>query len=232
MPLKIIGAGYGRTGTNSLRLALETLGYRTHHMSQLMGDSVQDPFVWQRAYDNPGSHPDEWESVYGKYDAAIDWPTVTVYEQLLKKYPDAKVILTVRSAESWYKSMCNTIFKFFEDDTKQHPEHITNVITFQRSTMFDGYIKGDLSKIKNKEELCWIFDEHIKRVKALVPPENLLVLELGEGWSRLCEFLGCPVPEIPYPNTNSSGESFDLYIKSVFDALEKQNLCPTIGKTA
>ncbi|KAI9031842.1 P-loop containing nucleoside triphosphate hydrolase protein [Phycomyces nitens] len=222
MPLKIIGAGYGRTGTNSLRLALETLGYRTHHMVCLMSDSTQDPFIWKRAFDNPDSYLDEWESVYGKYNAAIDWPTATTYKQLMKKYPDAKIILTVRSAESWYKSMCSTIFKLLENDNdSQNTEHMNRILALQRSSILGGYLKEDLSKVRNKEELCRLYDEHTKEVKQFVPPENLLVLELGEGWDRLCKFLEVPVPGIPYPNTNSSGEEFRDFLDSASDTLKK-----------
>ncbi|KAL0084758.1 P-loop containing nucleoside triphosphate hydrolase protein [Phycomyces blakesleeanus] len=225
MPLKIIGAGFGRTGTNSLRLALETLGYRTHHMIKALSDITQDPLVWERAFNDPENHPDEWESVYGNYDAAIDWPTVTHYKELMKKYPDAKIILTTRSAESWYKSMNNTIFmKMHSNYVEELPEHPRLFLKSQQKIMLNGYLKDDLSKSHNKEELCRMFEEHNEEVKRLVPPEKLLVLELGEGWDRLCEFLGVSVPGTPYPNTNSSGEGFEKNAEIVLNELEKQKL--------
>ncbi|KAI9031843.1 P-loop containing nucleoside triphosphate hydrolase protein [Phycomyces nitens] len=222
MPLKVIGAGYGRTGTNSLRLALEALGYRTHHMIRAMSDMTQDYGVWERAANDP-NHPDEWESVYGNYDAAVDWPTVSHYQELMQRYPDAKIILTVRSAESWYKSMSNTVFKkLVSSGLDTFPEHAKTLLQSQTNIMLNGYFKEGIEKCNNKEELCMIYDEHTKEVKQVVPPERLLVLELGEGWERLCEFLQVPIPEIPYPNTNGASEDFEKNAKLVISELERQ----------
>ncbi|KAI7863087.1 P-loop containing nucleoside triphosphate hydrolase protein [Spinellus fusiger] len=214
MPLKIIGAGFGRTGTKSLHEALEILGYRTHHMFVLFEDHTQDPAVWEKAYDDPKSHENDWEKIYQHFDAALDWPTVSFYKELSEEYPDAKVILTVRSAESWYTSLQNSILKKTEPESLVglHP-HVLRCIQMHRKLSMNGYL-NDLSKA-TKEGFIKIFNDHIEEVKRNIPAHRLLVLELGEGWDRLCKFLDVEVPSVPYPHVNSSGDEFFAYINSL-----------------
>src|SRR5262249_34691649 len=98
MPLKVIGAGLPRTGTNSLQIALEQLGFGPcHHMYELLADPSQWP-SWLRVYD--GEHVD-WEELYRGYNSAVDAPSAFLWRELAAAYPDAKVILTVRSPEDW-----------------------------------------------------------------------------------------------------------------------------------
>ncbi|ORZ04358.1 P-loop containing nucleoside triphosphate hydrolase protein [Absidia repens] len=206
MPLEIIGAGFGRTGTMSLHIALEKLGYPTHHMVKLMQDETQDPEVWARAYDNPDNHEDEWEKVYGKYTAAVDWPTCTFYKELSERYPDAKVILTVRTPESWYKSMHNTIFKQASKGVDDSPTHVANVFNMTKHIFLNGVLENDPEKIHDQEYLCGVFRDHIAEVKRTIPADRLLVFELGSGWEPLCKFLNKDIPDEPYPVTNNSEE--------------------------
>ncbi|KAI7897817.1 uncharacterized protein BX663DRAFT_526980, partial [Cokeromyces recurvatus] len=106
-PLEVIGAGFGRTGTDSLRAALNMLGYKTHHMKCFFEDPELDPDLFYDAYFHRETA--DWDQLYKDYNAAVDWPTVEFYKELLKKYPKAKVLLTIRSADSWYNSVKNTI---------------------------------------------------------------------------------------------------------------------------
>ncbi|KAI8059001.1 P-loop containing nucleoside triphosphate hydrolase protein [Gongronella butleri] len=211
--LEIIGAGFGRTGTHSLYLALNKLGYKTHHMVEVMRDEtgLQDPAVWTHAYDHPNSPETNWSKVYSSYTAAVDFPTCSFYEELMALSPNAKVILTVRSAESWYKSVTNTIFKFYmkkegEEEPMVLPGHMGEVLRMMAHTAMGGLLERDSSKLYDKEYMCRVFDEHVEQVKKTVPAERLLVLELGHGWEPLCEFLGKPIPDEPYPVTNSTEE--------------------------
>ncbi|KAI8066493.1 P-loop containing nucleoside triphosphate hydrolase protein [Gongronella butleri] len=211
--LEVIGAGFGRTGTHSLYLALNKLGsYKTHHMVELLGDPTQDPSVWSHAYDRPNSPDTDWERVYGNYTAAVDFPTCTFYKELSEVYPDTKIILTVRSAESWYKSMSNTIFKNIKARKAAMKKgavfegHAGEVMKMMGKTAMGGTFFGDPAKLDDAEAVMKIFNDHIEEVKRTIPAERLLVLELGSGWEPLCNFLGKPIPDEEYPRSNSSDE--------------------------
>ncbi|KAG0184716.1 hypothetical protein DFQ28_010661 [Apophysomyces sp. BC1034] len=215
MPLQVIGAGYGRTGTYSLCLALERLGYRTHHLGNESRRQQLDPGVWLRAFENK-DHEDEWENVYGDYDAAVDTPTAPFYKELAERYPEAKVILTIRSADSWYNSICKTIFKIRKIPFPEgFPESRRKMMELGRAVMLNGYFKDDPVREPNKEELCKMFNDHIEEVKRVIPPDRLLIMELGEGWERLCKFLGKEIPDEPYPRLNEREGFVDRYEKAI-----------------
>ncbi|SAM02559.1 hypothetical protein [Absidia glauca] len=216
MPLEIIGAGFGRTGTLSLHHALEKLGYPTHHMIMVKNDPDQDVGVWNRAYDNPETHEDEWEKVYGKYRAAIDWPTAAFYEELSQCYPEAKVILTVRSPESWFKSMHKTSFPILLSDTTGFSQNTIDAFDMSRHVILEGLMEKDLEKIYDEAFMCRYFEEHIEKVKRTIPADRLLIYEIGSGWEPLCKFLGKDVPNEPYPSTNNQ-DSFE----KTFETLTK-----------
>ncbi|KAJ8655709.1 hypothetical protein O0I10_008594 [Lichtheimia ornata] len=203
-PLEVIGAGYGRTGTDSLRIALNTLGYSTHHMRVIYwGQTNPDDF--KNAYENP-EEPVDWDNVYEGFNAAVDWPTATFIKRLVKYYPDAKIILTERDPDSWYKSAKNSIFKIAHiPDGENTPDHIRRVRAMSRKVNLDGAFE-DPELFADEEAIKRRFVEHNEWVKANVPPEQLLVMQLGEGWERLCKFLNKPVPKEPYPHVNTTAE--------------------------
>ncbi|GAN10270.1 conserved hypothetical protein [Mucor ambiguus] len=213
-PLKVIGAGFGRTGTEGLRAALNMLGHKTHHMRQFWEDQELNPDEFYEAY----IHRDQadWDKLYANYDAAVDWPTVAFYKDLVAKYPDAKVILTVRSAESWYKSVKNTIYRASTTGLRA-PEgsRMASFIRMATTIPIDGLLV-DTEAFADEERMKKIYLSHIEDVKKTVPPERLLIMELGEGWARMCNFLGKEVPTEPYPRTNSS-EEFEKMI-NVFES--------------
>ncbi|KAG0171117.1 hypothetical protein DFQ28_001572 [Apophysomyces sp. BC1034] len=202
-PLQIIGAGFGRTGTHSLRVALDMLGYNTHHMITFAHDHEKDPLFFKRAYEHPEEEHD-WDEAYKGYDAAVDWPTAAFLEPLMKKYPNAKVILTERDADSWYRSVKNSIFQASKLGPIGYPraEDLHDMI---KTVILDGDF-ADAERFADEEAIKRRFVEHNEHVRKIVPPEKLLVVGLGEGWDRLCEFLGKDVPNEPYPNTNSTAE--------------------------
>jgi hypothetical protein len=106
--VKLIGAGFGRTGTMSLKIALETLGFSPcYHMTEVFAHPEHRGF-WISAW---RGDPADWDGVLGEYEAAVDWPACTFYEELMKRHPDAKVILSVREPERWYESVRNTIYE-------------------------------------------------------------------------------------------------------------------------
>jgi hypothetical protein len=111
MTLKVVGAGVGRTGTNSLKIALEQLlGGRRHHMFEIMTHPEQIP-AWIDAIDGK---PTDWDAVMSGYVAQVDWPGASFWPELSVANPHALVILSTRSTESWYKSASSTIFTVFD----------------------------------------------------------------------------------------------------------------------
>ncbi|GAA5795579.1 P-loop containing nucleoside triphosphate hydrolase protein [Helicostylum pulchrum] len=209
-PIKVICAGFGRTGTESLRYALNILGYTTHHMKCFFTDPNLDYNGFYHAY----KHRDEadWDKLLADYDAVTDFSAATFYYDLHKKYPDAKVILNVRSADSWYNSVKNTLFQTItqlpipEEGTKQF-----DILRLCSMVCLDGRVFNPEYFLK-EEEIKQLYRDHIEEVKRNIPKEQLLVFELGEGWERVCKFLGKDVPDVPYPKTNTVAEFIDFYL--------------------
>jgi len=192
MPLSVIGAGFGRTGTMSLKLALEQLGIGPcYHMSEVFKNPAA-PGYWEAAADGK---PVDWEEVFAGYRSTVDWPSATFYKELADAYPDAKVILTVRDPEAWFTSTQATIFasRIFEDATSDWGRMVLKVV----GDLFDR-------EMSNKAKLIDVYNRHNETVQRVIPAERLLVYDLSEGWDPLCSFLGVPVPGEPMPNTNST----------------------------
>ncbi len=191
MGLKVIGAGFGRTGTDSLRTALNILGFGPcHHMHEVISDPTQKQ-IW-RAIAN-GARPD-WDAAFAGFNASVDWPSAYYWRALADHYPDAKVILTWRPAEDWLASMKRTIFNHMGPDSD--PESLG--VRLIRDQVFGG----DLSD----ENVLSVYLANIEAVKSTVEPDRLLLFSPGDGWGPLCRFLGVDIPDEPYPNRNSAAE--------------------------
>lgn len=129
----------------------------------------------------------------------------------MKYYPDAKVILSVRDPEAWYKSMCQTIFQILPINCPWYANLAGSMPPFGRTTrLADSVMKscfGNHVKIanqKDKEYVIRCYNEHNERVKAKIPKDRLLVFQVTEGWGPLCKFLGVPVPNTLFPNVNDT----------------------------
>ncbi len=195
MTLKIIGAGFGRTGTLSFKAALEELGFGPcYHMLEVM-DNPGHAVGWHQAIDNPQM---DWPGLLSNYRAAVDWPACHFWRQLADAYPDAKVILTHRDADRWYDSISETILPAMLRPATDPDRHaMAAAIIMQRT--FSGRL-GERDFAKR------VFEDHIKTVQAAIPAARLLTYEVSEGWQPLCEFLEVPVPDTPYPRLNSTAE--------------------------
>ena len=136
-----------------------------------------------------------------------DRPTASFVEPLLKKYPDAKWLLTERDVDSWYTSVKNTIHQSATSKTPEEvaalPEHLQETFKMASTIAIDGAL-ADTERFADEEAIKANFTNHYEWVKKIIPADRLLVLQLGEGWDRLCEFLGKPVPDVPYPRSNST----------------------------
>jgi len=206
MTIEVIGAGFGRTGTMSLKVALEELGIGPcYHMIELFGHP-EHVELWEAASQGKAV---SWEELFSGYRATTDWPACSFYEQLMEKYPDAKVILTVRDPDRWYESTYNTIYGM----RRMISSPIFRLVAPLRpglrraAKMNDRLIWEDTfgGSLENRERAIKVFERHNEEVKERVPPDKLLVYDVKEGWGPLCEFLGVGVPKNkPFPHLNDT----------------------------
>ena len=198
MALEIIGPGFGRTGTNSLKIALEHLGFGPcHHMFEVRDNPEQLP-TWQTA--TRGETVD-WDKAFLGYRAQTDWPGARFWRELARHWPDAKVILTVRDPDDWFDSVQATIAPFLAA-RGSHPSPHVDAIARMGQELVAVQVFAD--RLSDRPHATRIFREHIAAVQAEIAPERLLTLDLREGWQPLCAFLGVSVPDLPFPKTNSS----------------------------
>ena len=201
MGLKVIGAGFGRTGTLSLKLALEKLGFGPcYHMLEV-GKHPDHIALWR---DAAAGRPVDWTTLFQGYQAAVDWPVCSYWEAQLEAFPSARVILTERDPERWYASIMNTIYPSSaaarnaaaDPSAKDFSAMIYEVI-------WDGAFDG---RMDDKDAVIARYLAHNQEVKQQAPAERLLVFDPAAGWPPLCEFLGQPQPDEPYPSVNSTAE--------------------------
>lgn len=195
MALKVIGAGLGRTGTMSLKFALEHIGFGPcYHMIEFRAQVPSSLEKWQSVLDGK---PD-WNAVFDGYTSSVDYPGCTYWREQLDHYPDAKVILSLRNPESWAQSVHETIFSpLMRKITDGSPAR-----EFFETTVYGAF--GD--RIDDLDFLAEYFQRWNEGVIAEVPKDRLLVFEARDGWEPLCDFLGVPVPQVPYPRVNSREE--------------------------
>ena len=202
MTLAVIGAGFGRTGTESMKLALEQLGLGPcHHKKEVLPRPDQLAF-WRAAMKGERS---DWETGLAGFRASIDWPTAFFWRELAAHFPDARILLTVRSAESWYKSFANTILPVAG---RGEPDSLGRQIL---ARVFDD--RGD-----EPAHAMAVYERHNAAVRAAIPAERLLTYEVGSGWEPLCAFLDLPVPEAPFPRTNTTREFREHFAEREDDA--------------
>jgi hypothetical protein len=196
MTLKVIGAGLGRTGTLSLKLALEHIGLGPcYHMSEMLSQIRSHLPLW---LDSAKGNP-QWDTIFGDYQSTTDYPGCMFWRELLAKYPDAKVILTTRDAEKWFESCAATVFS---EEHRARFEGNPLMAEFFELTVF-----GDLGdRLGDRAKMVDYFNAWNQAVIDEVPADKLLVYRAGDGWEPLCEFLGVPVPAEPYPRVNSREE--------------------------
>jgi hypothetical protein len=202
MSLQVISAGFGRTGTMSLKLALEQLGFGPcHHMDEVLAHGETQVPLWRAAADGAPDFP----AIYAGYRSAVDWPTAAFWGELAVAYPDAKFILSSRSPESWVKSFSETILAVLMNQENWPPPAVEwlNMVT---RVVIDRSLGG----VTDPDGLIEVFRAHEAAVKAAIPASRLLVHQAQDGWGPLCAHLGVPIPQTPYPRTNSKDEFFEL----------------------
>jgi hypothetical protein len=198
VPLDIIGSGFGCTGTKSLKIALEQLGFTPcHHMIEVYATPGQLD-AW---YDIAMGRAVDWHAVFAGFRAACDWPSCNYWRELAAAFPAAKIIHTRRPAEAWWNSFSKTIMESLLDQSPTDDER-----RLRSRAMVDAIINRDVfgGHIDDKATVLAAYHRREVDVRAAIPPERLLILEAADGWERLCPFLGVPVPQTPYPFTNTT----------------------------
>ena len=201
MPVNVIGAGVGRTGTYSLKLAINQLALGPcHHMEEVLHNMPVQVPLWVAALKG---HPD-WEAIYKGYHSAVDWPTACFFRELSTAYPSAKFVLTHRSPESWAESFSETIYKLLAGRDKA-PQEMQALLEMAYGVINKTGFPGGL----DVAGLTKAYIAHNNAVKAAIPANRLLVYQVKDGWGPLCAFLGAPVPVDPFPRTNDRGDFWD-----------------------
>lgn len=201
MSLDVIGSGFGRTGTRSLKEALEILGFSPcHHMEEVFANPEQVP-QWEAIVNGDMT---KLVDVFAPYRAQIDWPGAHVWRELAVAYPAAKVIHSTRPFESWWKSYSATIGKLITVYPKmEFPPHMRRMFDVMTGVISKATFNGaPLDEAAARAA----FEQREREVRAAIPADRLLVYDVAEGWEPLCKFLGVPVPARPFPRLNTKDE--------------------------
>jgi len=202
MTLKVIGAGFGRTGTSSVRQALGELGYNCYHMSEVLfggNDKKGDVDFWQDAWAAEDRSQIKWEELFADYAATIDFPGSAFWKELSVAYPDSKLILThhPKGPEGWYESTIGTIYGGMgEAGSTPFGRKVNDLMN---TIIWRGVLKGTMD---DREAAIARYKEHSEEVQDTIPADRLLVFSADQGWGPLCEFLGAPTRDEAFPRTN------------------------------
>jgi hypothetical protein len=204
MTLEVIGAGFGRTGTLSLKTALERLGFPCHHMMEVFANPSQAPAFTAAA----GGDTSGLVAALDGYRATVDWPACVFWRELLGLHPDAKVLLSVRPSEKWWNSFRQTIFEVI---TREQPEGMTPppelaaVMEMGQAVVRDRTFGPDLASM-TESEIVGVYEAHNQAVRDEAPADRFLEFDVVQGWEPLCTFLEVPVPDEPFPNVNDTAQ--------------------------
>lgn len=203
MTLQVIGAGLPRSGTLSLKLALEQLGYgKCHHMEECWNNPARQE-LWRRVFEDGY---DDWDKVFEGYAATVDAPGCYVYDELAKHYPKAKVVLTTRDPEKWLRSLQAAMFNpdYFAK-MQQSPifRMLQPMFSYHMQKLGMPMPPGTIT-LPPPQALLAEREAHHAAVMRGIPHDRLLVFDVEEGWEPICRFLGKPVPSVAFPRVNSS----------------------------
>lgn len=198
MSLKVIGAGVGRTGTKSLKKALEVLFEQPcYHMVEIFDKPAHIDY-WAEM--SSGGEP-KWDWVFDGYDATVDWPAASFWHEIADAYPEALVLLSIRDAEAWYDSARATIF----EPDRPSPEAIKTMMKVLKEERF-------ASDVLDKDIAIAAYNAHNDSVRSAVSADRLLVWEPGDGWDSICAALDLPVPDVPFPRMNTRADFERLFL--------------------
>lgn len=204
MGLRIIGSGFGRTGTMSTKMALEQLGYGPcHHMVEVMQNPAQ-PAFWKARTE--GTELD-WAEVFAGYESQVDFPGASVWQELAIAFPEARVIHTERPEEDWWASYSTTIGKFFEHrESLPLPPPVAAIFETMDKLLVQGVMGG-----LDKKSAVEAYRRNNEKVRAAIPADRLLVFTPSDGWEPICDFLNVPAPACDFPRSNARDEFWALF---------------------
>lgn len=197
MTLAVLGAGFGRTGTLSLKRALETLGLAPcYHMVEV-ARHPEHAQVWARA---ARGEPVDWHAFFLGYAAAVDWPATAFWRELASAFPAARIVLTVRDTAAWYASFRATILERTAALSPPQDSPLRAISDLTQELILSGVFDG---RADDERHASAVYDTHNRSVVDAVPAARLLVYDLAAGWPPLCAFLERPIPNEPFPHLNT-----------------------------
>ncbi|MEO3415036.1 sulfotransferase family protein [Roseovarius sp. CAU 1744] len=209
MTLKVIGAGFGRTGTMSLRMALNKLELGPcYHMEDVLQDMPTRTPQWNAAL----SAAPDWDHVFSGFVSAVDWPVAAFWKELMSYYPHAKFVLSSRDPEGWYESISQTILAVLTAPEKWPGEQV-EWLKMVRSVVIERSLGGRT----DKEGAIDAFRSQEAALARTLPANRLLVHRATDGWEPLCAFLEKDVPGESYPRSNSRQEFFEIMAQNSGD---------------
>jgi hypothetical protein len=197
--LDVICAGMGRTGTLSLRLALETLGFGPCYHMRVLRENPSHTDLWRRVMQGDA----DWPAILSGYRAVADEPAALYWRELAELCPDAKVVLNTRAAEDWYASFLETIHVAVQNRHRVEDSPSANLLSLVNDLIFEGLFAGNFL---DRDKALDFFNSRNQSVIDGVDKDRLLVYSVTEGWDPLCDFLAVPVPDQPFPHINTRAE--------------------------
>ena len=203
--LSVIGIGFPRTGTMSLKLALEQLGYGPcYHMIEVF-DRLDDIALWQQALDGEA----DWHPLYAGFQSTCDAPGCHFWRELIEEFPSAKCILTIRDADSWYASFRDTVFEVISHQDELADERHRAVQDLARDVILDRMLEG---RFEDRTRAIELYERHNRAVQEQIDPSRLLILHIEDGWQPLCDFLDTSIPTEPFPHINTRNEFRERFL--------------------
>jgi hypothetical protein len=215
MALKVVGAGFGRTGTLSLKTALEKLGFGPcYHMAEVFARPAHVAMWHRLAFENQM----DWDQLFSGFRATVDWPTARWWREIDAHYPEAKVLLSVRDPEAWYTSMINTIYQPMKFPA---PDNAPELVRLQSQMVRKSILAETFdNRFEDKAHAIEVFQRHNQEVRDSVDPARLLEFDVLEGWAPLCRFLDVPIPDEPFPRLNDTA-STQAMIRMMSESMRK-----------
>jgi Sulfotransferase domain len=199
MSLKVVGAGFGRTGTLSLKVALERIGFGPcYHMVEVF-PRPEHVAMWHRLAFEQSM---DWDEIFRGFHATVDWPAARWWREIAAHFPDAKVLLSVRDSEAWYKSVTDTIYQPMKSPA---PDGVPELVRLQSEMARKAILDETFdNRFEDKAHAIEVFRKHNQAVRDAIDPARLLVFDVREGWGPLCRFLEVPIPDEPFPRLNDT----------------------------
>jgi hypothetical protein len=224
--MKVIAAGFSRTGTMSLQVALQKLGYRTYHMFEALANFENGHMkMWNNYME--GKKNMDWQRLFADYDASTDLPACIYWREMLNAFPDSKVVLTVREADKWWLSWRKLVKA--QEALYERWLYLPRFQAFYRlGENIDRIWFGNKLRDYDREDAIRRYKNHNAEVEEDAPPERLLITNIRDGWKPLCEFLGHPVPEDEFPHENAGNEQVEaMMARIIFKDMLKHGTPPS-----